>query len=116
MFQQVVRNLFSILIVVILTVTSSMAQGPMSLKRFDAQTTQKLQSLFDEDSVACCHRSYLHQEQKQLSTRKRPDKSLSRFYPLPVLANFDLVVSSLWSMKSPSKSSRAPPIQLTENV
>jgi hypothetical protein len=88
----------------------------MSLKRLSADTTQKLQSLLDEDSVSCCHRSYLYQEQKHLSTRMRQDKSLPRLYGSRVLANFDFTVSSLWSMKGSSKDSRAPPVHLTGNV
>jgi hypothetical protein len=114
LFKRILRNLFSVLVIVILTMTSSFAQSSLDLRRLDADTAQKLQSLFDEDAVSCCHRGYLHQEQRQLSDRPRREQSLPRLCFKSFFADFDWAVSAPRTFKRTLKSPRAPP--LTGNI
>jgi len=116
LLRQIARNLLSILVIVILTVSMSMGQNSTRLLRLDAETAQKLQSLFDEDSLTCVHRVSLQQEQKQLSNRALKDERLPRLHPVFILANFDLTVPLLPTREQSSRYSRAPPDQLTENT
>jgi hypothetical protein len=107
---QIARNLLSVLVIVIMAMSSGISQAPARLLGIPAETAQKLQNLLDEDALACCHRAYLHQEQKHLSDRPLPDERLPGLHSGSISANFNLTVLSLHSSEKHSKQSRAPPL------
>jgi hypothetical protein len=110
---RIARNLLSVLVMIILGLSSGLSQAPMRLLDLPAGTAQKLQTLLDEDALGCCHRAYLHQEQKRLSDRPLPDKRSPILSHCPVSADFSVAVSSLRPAEKPSRQSRAPPLSVS---